>query len=238
LHDQLVGHEPGAFTGAHGRLIGAFERARNGTLFLDELALWSQAAQSAVLRAVDEAVITRLGGERELSLNCRLLFASNRPVEQLVDEGRLLADLRWRIRDFVIEVPPLADRFVDIAAHSYQFLDEAAVEFGGRGPMWIATDALERLLRYAWPGNVRQLRSVVEWGWVQAATDGAERIQITHLPAYVVHDTARPLMLDRAARRDLSIWAFERAGHNRKRAAQLLGIHPNTIDHRRRVASA
>ncbi len=237
LQDQLVGHEPGAFTGAQRQVRGAFERAQNGTLFLDELPLWSLAAQSAVLRAVDEAVVTRLGGERELALNCRLLFASNRPVQRLVDEGRLLPDLQWRIRDFVIEVPPLAGRFVDIAAHSYQALDAAAHELGGCGPSVIAPEALEQLLTYQWPGNVRQLRSVIEWAWIQAETDGAKQIEIVHLPLYVVQDRARWVEPDRGARRDLTVWAFERAGHNRKLAATLLGVHPNTIDYHRRAVS-
>jgi len=237
LQDQLAGHEAGAFTGAQRRVRGAFERAQGGTLFLDELPLWSRTAQSAVLRAVDDGVITRLGGERDLTLDSRLVFASNRPLEQLMNEGRLLPDLRWRIRDFVIEVPPLAGRVVDIAALSYQFLDSASHEFGHRGPVAIDPEALERLLVYQWPGNVRQLRSAVEFGWVAAADEEAERIDLHHLPSYLAEATASHTVLDRAARRDLSIWAFERTAHNRRRAAELLGLHPNTIDHHRRAAT-
>jgi DNA-binding NtrC family response regulator len=238
LQDQLAGHEAGAFTGAQRRVRGAFERAQGGTLFLDELPLWSRTAQSAVLRAVDDGVITRLGGERDLTLNTRLVFASNRPLQQLVDEGRLLPDLRWRIRDFVVEVPALAGRFVDIAALGYQFLDAASHEFAGRGPVLIDPEALEQLLVYHWPGNVRQLRSAVEFGWVAAADEGAERIHVHHLPSYLGENTVAHRVLDKAARHDLSVWAFDRTGHDRRRAADLLGLHPNTIDHHRREATA
>ena len=230
LHDQLVGHEPGAFTGAARRLRGPFERAQNGTLFLDELPLWPRAAQSAVLRAVDEGLLTRLGSERELRVNCRLILASHAPVEQLVVEKRLLPDLRWRIGEFVISLPPLKGRFVDIAALAYHFLDRAREEFGGRGPIMVEPETLERLLTYPWPGNARQLRGVVEWGWTQAAADAVERIRVGDLPSYVAADDTLRAVVDLDGRRALSRWAFDRAGHSRRRAAELLGFHPNTID--------
>ena len=237
LHDQLVGHEAGAFTGAQRRVRGAFERAQNGTLFLDELPLWSHAAQSAVLRAVDERLITRLGAERELPLDCRVVFASNQPLEVLVSSGHLLSDLRWRIGEFVIEIPPLAGRAVDVAALSYHFLDEARADFGGPGPVLFDPAALERLVTYHWPGNVRQLRGVVEWSWTLAAMHAAERIGLTHLPASVLRDAAPRVPLDSSTRHALSRWAYDRAGQSRTAAAELLGLHPNTIDHHRRAAT-
>ncbi len=237
LHDQLAGHEAGAFTGAQRRVRGAFERAHNGTLFLDELPLWSHAAQSAVLRAVDEHLITRLGAERELPLDCRVVLASNQPLEALVSNGRLLSDLRWRIGEFVIEIPPLAGRAVDVAALSYQILDEARAAFGLPGPVLFEPAALERLVTYHWPGNVRQLRGVVEWSWTLAAMEAAERIGLRHLPASVLRDEEPPLALDSSTRRALSRWAYDRTGRSRKAAAQLLGIHPNTIDNHRRAAT-
>jgi DNA-binding NtrC family response regulator len=237
LHDQLAGHEAGAFTGAHRRVRGAFERAQRGTLFLDELPLWSQGAQSAVLRAVDERLITRLGAERELPLDCRVVVASNRSLEELVNDGRLLSDLRWRIGEFVIEIPPLAGRAVDVAALSYHFLDGARAEFGGPGPVLFEPAALERLVTYHWPGNVRQLRGVVEWSWTIAAMDAAERIGVTHLPASVLRDEAPLVPLDSSTRHALSRWAYDRAGRSRKAAAELLGLHPNTIDNHRRAAT-
>ncbi len=237
LHDQLAGHEAGAFTGAQRRVRGAFERAHKGTLFLDELPLWSHAAQSAVLRAVDERLITRLGAERELPLDCRVVLASNQPLDALIGSGRLLSDLRWRIGEFVIEIPPLAGRAVDVAALSYHFLDEARAAFGRPGPVLFDPAALERLITYHWPGNVRQLRGVVEWSWTLAAIGAAERIGLTHLPASVLRDAAPRMPLDSRTRHALSRWAYDRAGHSRTAAAELLGLHPNTIDHHRRAAT-
>jgi DNA-binding NtrC family response regulator len=237
LHDQLAGHEAGAFTGAHRRVRGAFERAQQGTLFLDELPLWPHAAQSAVLRAVDERLITRLGAERELPLDCRVVLASNRSLTELVDDGRLLSDLRWRIGEFVIEVPPLAGRAADIAALAYHFVDRVRDEFRTPGPIFFAPEALDRLLTYDWPGNARQLRSVVEWSWTRAGMHSSERIEVQHLPLYVAHGDVPRVSLDSTARRALSAWAYERSRHSRRGAADLLGLHPNTIDNHRRAAA-
>jgi DNA-binding NtrC family response regulator len=200
------------------------------------LSLWSHGAQSAVLRAVDERLITRLGAERELPLDCRVVFASNQPLAALVSSGRLLSDLRWRIGEFVIEIPPLAGRVVDVAALSYHFLDEARTEFGP-GPVLFDPCALERLVTYHWPGNVRQLRGVVEWSWTLAAMDAVERIGLTHLPASVLRDEAARVPLDSSTRHALSRWAYDRAGRSRTAAGELLGLHPNTIDNHRRAAT-
>lgn len=237
FHDQLAGHEAGAFTGAQRHVRGAFERAHHGTLFLDELPLWSLAAQSAVLRAVDEGLITRLGAERELPLDCRVVLASNQPLELLVSSGRLLPDLRWRIGEFVIEIPPLAGRAVDVAALSYHFLDAVRADFSGPGPVLFDPAALERLITYNWPGNVRQLHGVVEWSWTVAAMNAAERIGLTHLPTSVLRDAAPRVLVDSHTRQALSRWAYERTGHSRTAAAELLGLHPNTIDNHRRAAT-
>jgi len=237
-HDQLAGHEPGAFTGALRRVRGVFERAHGGTLFIDELPLWPRAAQSALLRRVEEGLVTRLGAERELTVNCRLLFASNRPLAALVESGQLLADLRWRIGEFAIEIPALAGRAVDIAQLGYYFLDRARADFSLAGPVLFAPEVLERLVTYTWPGNVRQLRGVVEWSCTQAALHSADLINLSHLPGYLAGTDAPSVMLGRGVRRDLSTWAFERADHDRRGAAGLLGLHPNTIDRHRKAGLA
>ncbi len=237
LHDEFASHDPGAFVSAHRRLRGPFERAQSGTLFLDELPLWPRAVQSMVLRALDEGLIARRGAERELPVNWRLIVASQRALDDLVDDGRLVPALRWWLDEFVIAVPPLRGRFVDIAALSYHFFDRIREELGGPGPALIEPEALERLVTYRWPGNVRQLRSVVEWSWVQAAASAAERIRTTDLPPSVALDSSSREAVDLEGRHALSRWAFERAGCNRRRAADLLGVHPNTIDNHRRAAA-
>jgi len=233
----LTGDERPGLGAGQTRLRGPFERAQNGTLFLEDLPLWPREAQRAVLRVLDEGVIAPRGLERGLPLSCRLIVASQRPLDELVNDGRLLPAFRWWIGEFVINVPPLRGRFLDIAALSYHFLDRARDEFGTRVPTVLEPKALDRLLRYHWPGNVRQLRGAVEWSCVQAAASTSDRIRITDLPPPVVRDETVAVPVDLEARRALSRWAFERAGGDRKRAAQLLGVHPNTIDNHRRAAA-
>src|SRR6266568_4428921 len=165
------------------------------------------------------------------------LFLADLPLWPRATQSAVLPALRWWIGEFVIPVPPLRGRFVDIAALSYHFLDRAQAEFGGSVPMVLEPEALDRLLTYRWPGNVRQLRGAVEWSWVQAAASAVDRIRIVDLPPPVVRDDTAAVAVDLEARRELSRWAFERAGGNRKRAAQLLGVHPNTIDNHRRAAA-
>ncbi|HVH66643.1 MAG TPA: sigma 54-interacting transcriptional regulator [Gemmatimonadales bacterium] len=212
----------------------AFEQAQNGTVFLHDLPLWPLASQRAVLDAMEERRFARRGTERYIPLTSRLIVASQRPLDELVDEGRLLPGLRWFIGEFVIDLPPLRGRFVDIAALSYHFLDRAREESGGAGPRLVEAEALDRLITYRWPGNVRQLRDALGWSYLQAAADG---IRIIDLPRAVIAHDAKPLAVDLAGRRELSRWAFERTGGSRQRAAQLLGVHPNTIDNHRRAAA-
>lgn len=233
----LSGDDVDIFTGVHARGRPPFERAHNGTLFLEDLPLWPLVAQRALVRAMDAGWIARRDAERALPWSCRLIVASQRALDDLVDDGRLLPALRWSIGEFAITVPPLRGRFVDIAALSYHFLDFARAEFGGTGPTVVEPEALDRLVTYRWPGNVRQLRGVVEWSWVQAAASATERIRIADLPPAVARDDGARVALDVEGRRQLSRWAYERAGRSRRGAAALLGFHPNTIDnHRRGVA--
>jgi DNA-binding NtrC family response regulator len=148
----------------------------------------------------------------------------------------LLPDLRYRMREFVIEVPPLAGRGADIAELAYHFLDRARAEFRYLGPTMFDPAALGRLVRYPWPGNVRELGAVVEWGVVQAALGESERVALCHLPSRLAQRERPATSLSVKTRRALSRWAFERAGHDRRQAALLLGVHPNTIDHHCRSA--
>ncbi len=219
-----------------GDLRKALERARGGTLFLDQLPFWPQAAQNNILRAFEDESIQAGRGQGESPPACRLIAASDKSLEQLVEEGRLLAEFRWWIGQFVITVPPLRERAGDIAALSYHFLDRVRQEFSETGPTLFDPKALARLVTYRWPGNIRELRGVVEWSWLRASSGQTERIGVGDLPPQVVTDASR-VRLDLAGRRDLSRWAFERAGHDRKRAAELLGVHPNTIDNHRRASS-
>lgn len=238
LHSQLFGHVKGAFTGAERAVAGAFERARGGTALLDELQLWPLAAQSAVLQAVDEGLMLRLGAERYMQVPCRLLFASNRPLDELESEGRLLKDLRYRIGDFTVEIPPLRERRVDVAALAYFFLDQRRLAAGAAAgiPVLFEASALHRLVTFDWPGNARQLKGAVAYAFVHAAWEaegnGAGRIEDRHLPPYLSAGPRR--MMDAATRAEVTEWALERVGGERRAAAAMLGVHPNTIDNRRK----
>ncbi|HYU00999.1 MAG TPA: sigma 54-interacting transcriptional regulator [Gemmatimonadales bacterium] len=232
LHSQLFGHEKGAYTGADRRVAGAFERARGGTLLVDELQLIPQSAQGALLQPTGEGQLLRLGAERDTKVTARLLFASNRPLDELEAEGRLMPDLRYRLYDFVIEIPPLVERRVDIVVLAYHFLDRTRAAAPERTPAMFHPEAIDRLLEFDWPGNVRQLKGAVAYACVHAA--GEEQISTRHLPAYLAAGPCRQPLLDVTDRSQLTQWAFERAGGDRRAAARLLGVHPNTIDYRRK----
>jgi DNA-binding NtrC family response regulator len=240
FHSQLFGSRRGAFTGADRDVPGAFEQANTGTLFLDELPLWSLAAQSAVLRVVDERVVLPVGARGELGVTCGMVFASSRPLDELVGEQRLLPDLRYRIRDFAIEIAPLAARRGDIAELAYHFLGAQRARAPGGGhpaPVLFSSEALARLLVYEWPGNVRQLEGAVAFGCVHAR--GAERIEECHLPQYLRTGPAVSFTdLNAPLRRQLVAWARQRAQGRRREAAALLGVHPGTVDYHRRREGA
>lgn len=187
-------------------------------------------------RPSTERVMVLVGGERELAVTCQFIFASNRSLDELEADGVLLKDLRYRIGDLVIDVPPLAQRGWDVLELAYCFLDLERAASHGTGPAMFDNEALGLLMGFDWPGNVRQLRGVVAYACVHAA--GEARILPQHLPPYLtVHRGARPV-LDRTSRTALTAWALKRAEGNRRRAAELLGVHPGTIDRRRkRLAS-
>ena len=235
---ELFGHVRGAYTGADRDVPGAFERARDGVLFLDELHLWSKAAQGAVLQAVEERWVLPLRGQREIPVTCRIVVGANRPLDRLVREGVLLEDLAYRIGDFVIELPPLAERRLDIAVLAFHFLEEARRDLPSACPLMFSAAALERLLQFNWPGNVRELRSAVRYACIEGS--GRDEIQLTDLPPRFLDSKAKPP--DRELLAEVTQWMYETVGRDRREAARRLRVHPNTVDNRlrarqRRVAS-
>ncbi len=228
-HKQLYGHAKGAYTGAYQDAPGAFQQAAGGTLFLDELQLWSPAAQAAILRAVEDGSIRPLGAHRDVFVDCRIIVGSNRPLEALASEGRLMEDLRYRLGDFAIELAGLAERRADIAVLAYHFLEDERRSAPTTTPLLFTAEALERLLAYDWPGNVRELRGAIRFAVVNAG--GAERIGVEHLPLRV---RTYPGDADAALLREVTAWVFAECGRRRREAAWRLGVHPNTIDYRLR----
>ncbi len=161
IESELFGHEKGAFTGATKQRIGKFEQADGGTLFLDEIGDMSLDAQAKVLRALQENRITRVGGDRSISVDVRVVAATNRDLLAQVDERRFREDLYHRLSVILIHVPPLRERRGDIPAIARYILDQVMRRNGMAGKDF-ADDALDGLQRLDWRGNVRELRNVVE----------------------------------------------------------------------------
>jgi two-component system nitrogen regulation response regulator NtrX len=157
IESELFGHEKGAFTGAVGRRKGKFELAHGGTLFLDEIADLSLSAQAKILRALQEKRVERLGGEDSLTVDVRIIAATNKPLREMIRSGEFREDLYYRLHVVPVDVPPLRERGDDIELLATHFLE--AFAGGGRT---FSPEALEALRRYRWPGNIRQFRNVVQ----------------------------------------------------------------------------
>ena len=160
LESELFGHERGAFTGAARFRRGVFEQAEGGTLFLDEIGDMSPSMQSKLLRAVQEKQITRVGGERAIAVDLRLICATNKDLRQLVQQGRFREDLYYRINVIHLFIPPLRERLEDILWLARGFLSHCAGSAGH--PCRVSPQAESALLRHGWPGNVRELEHAIE----------------------------------------------------------------------------
>ena len=161
IESELFGHEKGAFTSANKQRIGKFEQAHQGTLFLDEIGDMSLAAQAKVLRALQENQITRVGGEKLIKVDVRIVAATNKDLKKEIAAGNFREDLYHRLSVILIEVPPLRERSQDIVILTDYFLEEICRSYGV--PLKpIKLDARNLLTNYMWPGNIRELRNVVE----------------------------------------------------------------------------
>jgi len=161
IESELFGHEKGSFTSAIKQRIGKFEQAHGGTLFLDEIGDMSLSAQAKVLRALQEGKITRVGGDKEIAVDVRVVAATNKDLLKEVEEKNFRLDLYHRLGVILIHVPSLNERREDIPLLVNHFLIEIAKEYG-QSPKTIANNALELLKKHNWTGNIRELRNVVE----------------------------------------------------------------------------
>jgi len=231
LESELFGHERGAFTGAVATKPGRIEQASGGVLFLDEVGEMAPAVQAKLLRALEEREFTRLGSNRVIRAEVRLIAATNRNLHEAIERGTFREDLYYRLGVFEIGLPALRDRADDILELADSFLAEIG-ETVGRPAAGIAPDAKEQLLAYPWPGNVRELRNAIERAVILA--DGG-LIRSQHLPmsgagrvgapAPALGGTLPPGGLDlNELERSLVTSALARARHNKTRAAKLLGL--------------
>ncbi len=225
LEAELFGHEKGAFTGAHALKIGMFERAGTGTLFLDEIGDVTPAMQVKLLRVLQEREFTRVGGNRVIRAQARVIAATHRNLEEEVKKGGFREDLYFRLNVFPVFVPSLAERMEDIPALAESFLKR----FGHPGGM--AEGVMTRLLEYSWPGNVRELENCLGRAAIIAA---GHPLETAHLPEHIRQKRVleRPsafrlpesgLSLDELEK-SLVLQALEMTGGNKTRAAVLLGI--------------
>lgn len=161
IESELFGHVKGSFTGAHKDKSGKFEQANNGTLFLDEIGDMSLSAQAKVLRALQEKKITRVGGDKEIKVDVRVLAATNKNLQKEISEGRFREDLYHRLAVILIKVPALNDRKEDIPELIQHFTENISSEHG-KAPKKFSKEAVKELQSYSWTGNIRELRNVVE----------------------------------------------------------------------------
>jgi DNA-binding NtrC family response regulator len=166
IESELFGYEKGAFTGASGSRAGRFEEAKDGTVFLDEIGEMELSLQSKLLRVLQERTIERLGSNRKIRVEFRLICSTNRNLKREVEEGRFRQDLYYRINVVQIDVPPLRARIADIPALAAEFIDEFCAR--EKKVVTLSSEALDHFMSFSWPGNVRQLKNVVEYAVVFA----------------------------------------------------------------------
>jgi len=232
LESELFGHERGAFTGAHERRIGRFEQAQGGTLFLDEIGEIDVTLQVKLLRFLGERTFERVGSNKTLTADVRLVAATNKNLEELVKTGKFREDLFFRLRVVEIELPPLRERSGDIPLLAQCFLKEFAKE-NDKPVNDFTADALAALMNCSWPGNVRELRTAIEHAVVLVR---GERIALRDLPPSVRGGAAADVKLLQGkaltvkdAEKQLIIRALKETDGNRTRAAQKIGMSRRTF---------
>jgi DNA-binding NtrC family response regulator len=225
IESELFGHEKGAFTGAVGQHLGRFERAHAGTLFLDEIGELDGNLQSKLLRVLQEKTLERVGGTRVITVDVRVIAATNRNLKAAVREGKFREDLFYRLSTFPLEIPALRDRPADILPLARLFLKRASAEMNKPVPR-LSSAAAEKLLGYNWPGNVRELENMMERAVILAGSN----VEVSDLP--VLSDTPpRPKNFREIERKAIEE-ALAMTNGNRTKAAEQLGISVRTLQYR------
>jgi sigma-54 dependent transcriptional regulator, acetoin dehydrogenase operon transcriptional activator AcoR len=227
IESELFGHVKGSFSGAIRDRKGRFELADGGTIFLDEVAELSKHMQAKLLRFLQDGKFEKVGGEKTVSVNARVISATNKDLKKEMRNNRFREDLYYRINVVPVHLPPLRERKSDIPLLVDHFLRQATRQYG-RSPVTVSDDAMSCLAKYPWPGNVRELQNAVQYSFVKS--DG---IEITHddLPMEIDHTR---LFIDRnSASRKLNVehveFAMGKTGGNKAKAARLLKVGRATL---------
>ncbi len=227
LESQLFGHRRGAFTGAIDDHEGLFLAANGGTLFLDEIAEIPLALQVKFLRAIQEKEVTPLGSTKPVRVDVRIMAATNRNLNDAVQHGRFRADLFYRLNVVSILMPPLRERREDIGALVQHFVREFSQAYGVE-PKHVTLQAMQRLIEYDWPGNIRELQNSIERAFAlsshpEITVEDLPEVIVAPRPARVENDRDEPVPLEELEKRNIMV-ALRRAHGNKNEAARILGI--------------
>lgn len=232
LESELFGHVKGAYTGAVGDRIGRFQEATGGTIFLDEIGDVSPVVQVKLLRVLQERVVERVGDNRSIPVDVRVVSATNRDLETLLASGRMREDFFYRIKVVSLTIPPLRDRREDIPLLVTHLLEKMAQREGMPGPPPVTGEAMTLIMNHDWPGNVRELENALEHALVLSR---GEAISAAHLPPELFRREFRrarglkDVPLHSTQERELLGEALRLAGWNRSKAARRLGIDRTTL---------
>jgi DNA-binding NtrC family response regulator len=247
IESELFGHEKGAFTGAAARRKGKFEQANGGTLFLDEIGDMSANVQAKLLRALEERRIERLGGDESIPVDVRIVSATHRALEEEIDNGNFRADLFYRLRVVTVDIAPLRERREDIPLLAAAFARQAA-ERHSLPERTLGREALRQLMEYDWPGNVRELKNVIERGAIMSEGDELDAIDLgkqqSNKAAAAIEGSMNGNLLvpytndfrddRREFERRYIARCLEEANGNVTRAASVLGMHRQSLQHKLR----
>ena len=235
IGSELFGHEKGAFTGAVNRKEGVFEQAESGTLFLDEITEMPIDMQPNLLRVLENKVVIRVGGTKTIPVNCRVVSATNRKMEEIAESKVLREDIYFRLAVFPITIPPLRERKEDIPLLASQFITDFNQENGTRFE-WEETQ-LDNLMTYDWPGNVRELRHFVHRAGIMSDPDKTdiELPKTIESPFAKKQSTSPALEAGRTiedVEKELIYATLEKVNGNKTLAAEMLGISTKTLYNR------
>jgi DNA-binding NtrC family response regulator len=237
MESEMFGHEKGAFTGAHTRTIGKFEHAHGGTLFLDEISVLRSDLQAKLLRVLQEREIERIGSNKLIKVDIRVISATNTNLENAVAQGQFRQDLYFRLNVVPISIPPLRERKEDIPLLAKHFLDKFNTAFNKKIPGF-SEKALDVLTRYHWPGNIRELENLVER--IVVLSTGNEKIDLKDIPLEILMNSGQNiqerevkegglLKIREAIEKRIILNILEASQWNQSETAKILKVNRNTL---------